>query len=134
MMKYPISNSVVMTSKQNPDMIVAVHRKEAPNLVCFPGGKLDPNENVLMGAAREAFEETGVLVDLEELQPVYVGVCEGPKDHWTTAYWIEIDENTVLESQEPQMRPLWMSKKDFMEKTSFPIFNGKVLEALKELQ
>ena len=133
MLNYPIGNSVILVSKAEPGKFVAVHRKEAPEKVCFPGGKLDPGEDVVTGAVREILEETGLVIDPHELRPVYVGVCEGIKEYWVTVFIVFIEGTEKLESPEPEMRPFLTTKEEFMKNTSFPLFNQKVFKALEEI-
>lgn len=133
MFNYPISNSILIVSKDRPHEFVAVHRKEAPELVCMPGGKLDPGEDVLQAAVREAYEETGIVLSIKDLLPVYAGVCEGPKQYWATVFVAFVPGDVKLESEEPEMRPFWTTRKHFMENTSFPKFNVMALDAANQM-
>lgn len=128
MINRPIGTSAIITAKEDKNKFIAVHRKENPELVCFPGGKLDPSEDIVKAVAREVLEETGLNIPVEKFMPIYVGVCEGAKEYWVTVFWTEIDFIEELISPEPEMKPCWTNKKDFMEKTAFPIFNGNVFK------
>lgn len=132
-MNYPIGNAVLITSKQNPHKFVVVHRKENPLLVCFPGGKQEIGEDSLMSIKRETKEETGIEIEINQLVPIHTGVCEGQKEFWITTYWVEIDESTPLNSPEPEMQPFWITRDDFNERNSFPIYNAKVFKAYDQL-
>lgn len=126
----PLGTSVLIVSKDKPGQLVAVHRKESPELICFPGGKQEIDENVVIAAAREGYEETGIFIDASKLIPIYAGVCEGKKPYWVTAFVYEVNGDIELNSPEPEMRPKWVTKQEFMEKTSFPIFNTNVFAAI----
>lgn len=132
--KYPISNSVIIFSKQNPEKFVAVYRKENSQLICFPGGKLDLGEDAVTAIMRETYEETGLLIPADQFQPIYSGVCEGTKEYWVTAFIVEIDENIPLNSPEPEMRPFWTNQSYFMEHCSFPLYNKEVFNAFNKIK
>jgi 8-oxo-dGTP pyrophosphatase MutT (NUDIX family) len=51
----------ILFLKRHPD-------KPYGNTWTIPGGKLDPGETPHQGAAREIFEETGILIHPDELQ------------------------------------------------------------------
>lgn len=49
-----------------------------PNRYCLPGGKLEPNEELVEGAARELAEETGIyIVDNNYLAPYTIQYSSG---------------------------------------------------------
>lgn len=49
-----------------------------PNRYCLPGGKLEPNEELIDGAARELAEETGIyIVDHNYLAPYTIQYSSG---------------------------------------------------------
>lgn len=127
----PLGNSAVIVSKDRPNELVVVHRKEDNTKVCFPGGKLDPGESSIEAIVREVFEETGIVVNQNIPIPIYAGVCEGNKEYWVTAYLIEVSGDIILLSSEPEMQPKWMNKNEFLEKNSFPIYNNKVFDSIK---
>jgi 8-oxo-dGTP pyrophosphatase MutT (NUDIX family) len=131
MITLPIGNSALIVSRDRPGQLIAVHRKENPLLVCFPGGKQEIGESVITGLVREIYEETGLIIPEDKPLPIYSGICEGVKEYWVTAYVIEVDGDVVLNSPEPEMRPMWIHKTDFMKQTSFPIFNTNVFNSVK---
>lgn len=59
--------------------IVLVRRKHAPLGWALPGGFVDVGETVEAAAAREALEETGLRVTLDELLHVYSDPARDPR-------------------------------------------------------
>ncbi len=55
---------------------ILLTKREDFEIWCLPGGEVDPNESVAQAAMREAWEETGLTVQLDRL----VGVYSRP--HW----------------------------------------------------
>ncbi len=55
-------------------LFLAVARKGEPRALGFPGGKLEAGETPEEAAVRELAEETGLMVPLAALSPLYVGV------------------------------------------------------------
>ena len=131
MINLPFGNSALIFSKKKPGQFLAVCRRENPDLVCFPGGKLEEGETSVEGMIREVYEETGLRVDPAKAVPIYSGVCEGKIEYWVTTYLIEIDGDEELNPPETDMFPHWIDKETFMKKTSYPIFNKAVFESIK---
>ena len=134
MIKFPIGNSAIITRKGNPNEFVAVCRRENPELVCFPGGKLEANEDVVTGVAREVYEETGLIIPKENFRPIYAGICEGEKEYWVTAFWVEIEDVIEFDPPEKDKFPHWTDEEKFMKHTSYPIFNKLVFEQFNKLK
>lgn len=131
MINLPFGNSALIISKKKPGQLLAVFRRESPNLVCFPGGKLEVGETSLEGMVREVYEETGLNINPINAIPIYSGVCEGIVEYWVTTYLIEIDGDETLNPPEKDMFPHWIKKEIFLEKSSFPLFNNEVFKAIK---
>ena len=132
MITLPFGNSALIVSKNKPGQFLAVCRRENPELVCFPGGKLEDGESSVEGMVREVYEETGLKVDAAKAIPIYSGVCEGKIEYWVTTYLIEVDGDEVLEPPEKDMFPHWVDKETFMKKTSYPIFNAEVFKSVEK--
>lgn len=68
---------------------LAVSRRNDTTRWGFPGGKVDEGESNLEAVVREIFEETGLVLDARELEPIFSDVCpgKGPEDtYWVTTY------------------------------------------------
>lgn len=125
----PLGNSVVIVCEEHPEKIVAVHRKEDPNQVCFPGGKQELSESSVEAAIRETYEETGIKISEDKLVPIFSGVCESQKNrYWVTTYFTVLPYDTVFNSPEPEMRPTWMNKEEFLSRSAYKEYNKEVLE------
>lgn len=68
--------------------IVLIERKNPPHGWAIPGGFLDWGESVETCAVREAQEETGLAVKLEELFYVYSDPVRDPRHHTVTTVFI----------------------------------------------
>lgn len=103
--------------------VLLVHRKQG-NGVCLPGGKADPGEHLDQAAAREMREETGVMVNPEDLVPIFTGPCssDGPHDHMTTAFLAGRWQGTVG-TGEALMRPYWGDWNDLFLHSPFADYN-----------
>ncbi len=68
--------------------IVLIERRNPPHGWAIPGGFLDWGETVEACAVREAREETGLAVRLEELFYVYSDPRRDPRHHTVTTVFI----------------------------------------------
>jgi len=76
--------------------IVLIARKNPPHGWAIPGGFLDWGESVEACALREAREETGLVVKLEELFYVYSDPARDPRHHTVTTVFIASARGTPV--------------------------------------
>lgn len=111
---------------------VAVHRKENPQLVCLPGGKLDAGEDVLQAVIREVFEETGLIIHPSQCIPIHTGICDEGKTYLVTVFKIVVKKQPLF-SQESQMRPCWLNREAFFARCAFKKFNKETFASLDKI-
>ena len=70
------------------DGIVLIRRKNPPHGWALPGGFMDVGETCEAAAAREAQEETGLVVKLEALLNVYSDPARDPRQHTMTVAYV----------------------------------------------
>jgi AmmeMemoRadiSam system protein A len=71
-----------------PDQVVLVRRRNPPFGWAIPGGFIEVGETAEQAAAREAFEETGLDVELVELFHVYSDPQRDPRQHTLSVVFI----------------------------------------------
>jgi AmmeMemoRadiSam system protein A len=71
-----------------PDTVVLVRRRNPPLGWAIPGGFIEVGETAEQAAAREAFEETGLDVELVELFHVYSDPQRDPRQHTLSVVFI----------------------------------------------
>ena len=76
--------------------IVLIERKNPPHGWAIPGGFQDWGESVEACAVREAQEETGLVVKLEELFYVYSDPARDPRHHTVTTVFIASASGTPV--------------------------------------
>ncbi|HSM91459.1 MAG TPA: NUDIX hydrolase [Anaeromyxobacteraceae bacterium] len=76
------------------DLVVLVERRNPPPGWALPGGFVDVGETVEAAAVREAKEETGLDVRLEDLLYVYSDPRRDPRKHTLSAVFVGRAEGT----------------------------------------
>lgn len=112
-------------------LILSVSRKDDPNDLNAPGGKLDPGENFLDACVRETKEETGLTVI--QLQPFFGMICTkvgSTKDYWNM-HFICKAEGKVQTTEKG--RVAWIKPERYIsdkngKRNSFSDYNEKMLE------
>lgn len=111
--------------------VLAINRRDNPNLWGLPGGKVDPGESNLAAAVREFREETGVNLATSELTPIYTEICAGQVNYWCTTYLCEVAINPRSLRPEDGLGLDWfwpeeLSKRDL---SPFANYNSRVFLA-----
>ncbi len=70
------------------DGIVVIERANPPHGLALPGGFVDEGETMEHAAVREAREETGLEVELDELLYVYSDPSRDPRQHTVSTVFI----------------------------------------------
>lgn len=78
------------------DGIVLVERKNPPHGWAIPGGFIDVGESAEEAAIREAFEETGLKVELTDLLGVYSAPGRDPRFHTISVIFTGIASGTLV--------------------------------------
>ena len=83
----PLSTADVLIQLAG-DRVVLVRRKNPPHGWAIPGGFIEVGETAEAAAIREAFEETGLQVELTELFSVYSDPARDPRHHTLTVVFL----------------------------------------------
>lgn len=132
MASFNYGNSVLILSETNPNKLIAVHRPEAQDQLCLPGGRQEiDDEDSIAGAIREVFEETGIVLEPEDLKPIHSGYCVSQGvNYWVTIYIAYLPEDTEFTTAEDNLFPHWIERDDFMKKTCYSSFYKKAFDKL----
>lgn len=97
------SLSIVEDVKNHRFLMVRNHRGINKGCVNFPGGKKEPEEDMLSCAKRETLEETGITI----LNPIKVGYIEFP----TMDFYVHVYKTTEfcgeLAAREDEVDVFW---------------------------
>jgi 8-oxo-dGTP diphosphatase len=79
-----------------PGELVFVERRNEPKGLALPGGFVDEGEWLADAAAREAREETGLDVSIDELFHVYSNPARDPRRHTVSTVFIGSAKGTPV--------------------------------------
>lgn len=106
-------------------LILAVSRKHDITDMGLPGGKVEPDETCAEAAARELFEETGLIAIESEF--VFGDECHGEVTYWAAAYLMKVVGKIKQKSNEGIVR--WVEPK-VVTIGCFGNYNKKLFDAL----
>jgi 8-oxo-dGTP pyrophosphatase MutT (NUDIX family) len=129
----------------HPDgKLLAVNRRQDPDALCMPGGKVDPGETLVEAARRETAEETGVLIPEdglgEEARVLYFGEVRNDQAKDQAAYEVSTfcvkwqESWGTPSNQEDGIRPRWVSVLDFAGACAAPEYDRSVLAAWRAVK
>lgn len=117
----------------NKNGILVVSRKEEISKFGMPGGKVEDNETILEAIIRETFEETGVILDSNNLIPIFEEYADKNKIYWTTVF-LSFKENINPIQKEEGINPFFVDETTFLgENAFFKEFNNMTFEKLKKI-
>lgn len=114
---------------------LAISRRNDTTRWGLPGGKVDKGETNVEGAQRELYEETGLDVFKQDLEPIYVGLCPGklepPVDYWVTTYLQKgkVCDNILFPEEGFELR--WLTAEELCDPAISPFadYNQRALAA-----
>lgn len=117
-------------------LFLAVSRRNDTTRWGLPGGKVDPGESNLKGAAREFREECGVFAAPDSFEPLWVGLCPGalepPTDYWVTTYlWVDEPLRPEIMKPEEGFELRWLTREALCDPLISPFagYNKLVFDA-----
>jgi 8-oxo-dGTP pyrophosphatase MutT (NUDIX family) len=117
--------------------VLAVSRRNETSQWGLIGGKVDPGETSVQAAAREFYEETGVAIGTDCLEPLYCAACPGDEDFFCTTflYLGTIDSLTTF-TPEPGLTVMFLSRDTLCmrDMSPFALYNIGVFAALEQLR
>jgi 8-oxo-dGTP pyrophosphatase MutT (NUDIX family) len=114
----------------NNGQILGTARRTDQTKFGLIGGKLDAGETFIQGAVREAFEETGLTINAENLHPVFKAY-DGPVLFLTFILKDGIEADLKPQKQEGDVDVAWVSAYQIAT-GAFPKYNLQLFKSLPE--
>lgn len=111
---------------ETPTGIVLIERAHEPVGFALPGGFVDEGETVEHAAVREAMEETGLAIELDELLYVYSDPARDPRKHTMSTVFIAHCDG-VPEGSDDAADAFTVSAEQLLERT-FVFDHRRIIE------
>lgn len=117
---------------------LVVNRPRRQDVLCLPGGKVEPEEDLVTAAVRETWEETGVRVPPEALVALFTGRVANDQAHDQDVYEVTTFVGTwddawgMPQEMEPGLRPRWVEADTFVAACMRPDYDGAVIQAWRQ--
>ncbi len=125
-----IKQAVVALIPDANGLFLAVPRRNRPDFIGLPGGKVDPGETLEEAIRRETLEETNI--ELGEIELIFQDVEKGEVDFKSYCFYAKTYK-ILGELKGDTGQPVWVKKEDLTSpKTgAFPNYNAKVFSTLQ---
>lgn len=123
-----MKQAVCVILLDNDGHLLGVSRRNKPNDMNLPGGKVDPGETPEEACVRETKEEVGV--DISDLELVYSGICKGEVDYECFCYLAE--HQGTPSSSEEGLTVRWITWNELLdESNAFADYNRRLFESMQ---
>lgn len=118
--------------------LLVVNRPRRPEVLCLPGGKVEPGEILVAAAVRETWEETGVQVPEGALTALFTGRVANDQAHDQDVYEVTTfmaawdDAWGTPREVETGLRPQWVEADAFLAACMRPAYDGAVIQAWRQ--
>lgn len=138
-----IATCLILKSKDN--QILTATRRNTTTLA-LPGGKQDPGETPEQSIIREVQEETGLVLDINKLFPVYAEIIPGSdgKDFYCICYYYLQYFDDISKEYSDKLNQKWMVEEGievkfspidiFLKDGAFAEYHSRVFDSVKHLE
>lgn len=114
----------------NPAGQIVLTTRPDSTTVGLPGGKVEVGETAAQAAVREVYEETGIVLDIKDIEPVYEGVCLGEVNYNTTTFKTRKPIDTIPGGIETHIASRWGYHDELLTNSPFVEYNKQVLQRI----
>jgi 8-oxo-dGTP pyrophosphatase MutT (NUDIX family) len=136
-MKFELAACVLIPTHNTVEEVLAISRRNDFTQWGIPGGKQEPYETTAIAAVREIKEECGILLQSNNLVPIYSGPCYGKdgRNFWVTTYLNRGPYEGQLRPEKGfEIRPMELDDMCMHAISPFASYNQEVLCAWRTFQ